>query len=256
MENNYSFIVENDFGISYIDTLLIALFYKPSTYLENMLYTEPKNIIGVYLQEIIKNNFVDKVRKKISVLSDTILEILLCSINLNWVNYGTMFNQQPINDFYVFLVNTFNCPQPDLANNKFPVIKFNIPYSDEISIKDLCSTLDPISNTPTFIGFYFDRLIEDNKIDTKIDIQKKIKLDHKQGHPNNYSVWKIHSIICHTGNTYSDGHYYSLIFYDNKWLLYNNKVTPCIKECNIKDDIVSTEIKQNIIMAFYCYVDK
>ena len=53
-----SFIIENAINTCYIDSLLVSLFYKPSI-IDSVLNKDLKNATGLYLQEYIKERFVN-----------------------------------------------------------------------------------------------------------------------------------------------------------------------------------------------------
>ena len=152
------FVVENGLNTCYMDSLLMALFYKQSTYLDTLLCTEPKNFEHIYLQEIIKLKFVDQVRKNISITTDIINEIRIyansCGWKANSIDEFELFEQQDVNEFYTFLLNIFNAPLVEIQrqtysealNNendiglieKLPFI--NLTVSENSSIKELLSS--------------------------------------------------------------------------------------------------------------------
>lgn len=302
------FIVENGLNTCYIDSLLMSLFYKPSTYLDSLLHSEPKDPNTIYLQEIIKYKFVDQVRKNNSVLADIVNEIRIYAHECGWLvgipnEYDELFEQQDINEFYSFLLDVINVPLIEIQRqtiseaieNKsdvselesIPFINLTVPDNiDETSIKELLNswmnhnTVDDIKreiidqqngvkkiesvkglniykimNVPTFVALSLNRFNSNvnKRIETKVDIQKKIKLHHVSDE-NDGLRWKIHSIICHRGDTPKNGHYYSVLFAsDNTWLLFDDQSIPCLKEIEIKDHNISETIKREIVFVIYCY---
>lgn len=303
------FIIENGLNTCYIDSLLMALFYKPSTYLDSLLHSDPKNLNIIYLQEIIKNKFVDQVRKGGGVTADVMNEIRIYANVCGWLTsntnesnkYDEIFEQQDVNEFYTFLLDATNVPKIEIQRQtiyealekndiseieSLPFINLTVPENKtEISIKELlndwmnCNTVEnvkreivnekgqkqkslvkglsiyKITNVPTFIGLSLNRFNNNVncRIETKIDIQKKIKLHHVSDNSDGLK-WKIHSIICHKGETPKNGHYYSVIFAsDNTWLLFDDNSIPCLKEIEIKDIEISETIKKEIVFAIYCY---
>lgn len=300
------FIVENGLNTCYIDSLLMALFYKPSTYLDSLLHTDPKNLNSIYLQEIIKNKFVDQVRKNNSVMADVINEIRIYAHECGWLvgttnEFDELFEQQDVNELYSFLLDTINGTLIEIQRqtisegfeNKsdiselesIPFINLTVPdNARETSIKELLNnwmnhnTVDiqreiidengmnkleyvkglniyKIVNVPTFIALSLNRFNNNinKRIEAKVDIQKRIKLHHI--YDNNDGLrWKIHSIICHRGDTLKSGHYYSVLFAsDNTWLLFDDQSVPCLKEIQIKDTEISETIKREIVFVIYCY---
>jgi len=55
------FVVENGYNTSYISVILMTLFYEKSL-IERYLLIENNNVIGTYLQKLIKYNFVDAIQ--------------------------------------------------------------------------------------------------------------------------------------------------------------------------------------------------
>ena len=281
------FIVENGFNTCYIDSLLMALFYKSSTYLESILHTYPKNFDVIYLQEIIKNKFVDQVRKYNSIMADVINEIRLYAHECGWLSDNELFEQQDVNEFYSFLLNTVNAPLIEIQRQTFseeldnkngigesetiPFINLIVPDNcTEISIKTMlnnwmnnneiktdyykCLNIYKIVNVPTFIALSLNRFNNNmQRIETKIDIQKRIKLHHIYDDHEGL-IWKIHAIICHKGLTPKTGHYYSVIFSsDNTILLFDDQSIPCLKDIKINDKEIAETIKREAIFVIYCY---
>ena len=98
------FIVENIGNTCYIDSLLMALFYFPST---NDFLLDKDVEESLYLQQYIKTNFVDKVRQGKSVNEENIYTIRNLCIDLGWLNGDPIefFSQQDVNEFYMFLMD-------------------------------------------------------------------------------------------------------------------------------------------------------
>ena len=111
-----------------------------------------------------------------------------------------------------------------------------------------------IMNVPTFVAIALNRFTGTDKKrkNTKIDIQKRIKLHHISD-DNEGLRWKIHSFICHKGDNIKSGHYYSVIQSDNTWLLFDDQAIPCIKEIDILNPLLAEIVKREIVFAIYCY---
>jgi len=313
MDDEKLFVVENGLNTCYIDSLLMALFYKPSTFLDSLLQTEPKNYDYIYLQEIIKNKFVDQVRKNNSVTADIINEIRNYASMCGWLStlpekdkYDEFFAQQDVNEFYSFLLDSINVPlieiqrqticeaedhQNDIGTiEKIPFINLIAPENkDETSIKELLNTwmnnntvenikreviglngqkkieyvkglnIYKIVNVPSFIALSISRFnnVSNNRIQTKINIQKIIKLHHITDPDDKGGLrWTIHAIICHKGDTLKGGHYYSVLYMgDNKWILFDDMSIPCLSEINIKDIGIMETVKKECVMLIYIYDD-
>jgi uncharacterized UBP type Zn finger protein len=167
-----------------------------------------------------------------------------------------------------------------------PFLNFTVPEDmDEISVKELLNrwmnnnvvevqretineqgiktienvkglNIYRIMNVPLVVGISLNRFNNEvmKRIDCKIDIQKKIKLHHISD--DSGLKWKIHSIICHTGEDPKSGHYYAVIFgSDNKWLLFNDLYVPSLQEINIHDEDTMNMIKRECVFLLYTYDD-
>ena len=101
------FVVSDGFNTSYIDSLLVGLFYK-ETHLDEMLIQIPENIRFTYLQELIYNNIVYLVRHNFCVDATLINEIRNYSIMCGWktgLNITELYN---VIDYLDFLITGFN----------------------------------------------------------------------------------------------------------------------------------------------------
>ncbi|AYV81271.1 MAG: ubiquitin carboxyl-terminal hydrolase [Harvfovirus sp.] len=154
-EGKTLFAIENGLNTCYIDALLMSLFYKHSSHLDGLLMSEPKDPMHIYLQEIIKIKFVDKVRKNISVCADVMNEIRTYACICGWKQNSPeeLFEQQDVNEFYTFLLGIINNPlieiqrqtisealdnKSDLgAIEKIPFISLTVGGDDVLTIKEL-----------------------------------------------------------------------------------------------------------------------
>lgn len=300
--NKIIFVVENGFNTCYISSLLMALFYKPSC-LDKILSQEPKEPDTIYLQEMIKAKFVDKVRSGISVLSEVMNEIRTYANICGWLKDipNEMSDQQDVNEFFGFLIDKTDFPHVEIQRRTItegigskddvgvietiPFINLIVPYDvDEISVKELLigwmnnNTVDvkrhtikdgykieenvkalniyEVQNVPPAIGISLNRFNNEinMRIETKIDIQRKIKLHHILDEEG--LKWKIHSIVCHTGETHKSGHYYSVIFgcgTDSAWYLFNDLYIPSLQKINMKDHDTMEMIKRECVFLLYTY---
>ena len=132
-----SFIIENTGNTCYIDSLLMALFYSNS-HLEKLLNKEINNTLGIYLQEYIKEKFIDSVRNNKSVFSDDIDMIKTLCFQLGWRRNNSLDNdefekQQDVNEFFTFLIEIFEQEQIEIIRN---TISEGIPENNDIGIKE------------------------------------------------------------------------------------------------------------------------
>jgi|688.fasta_scaffold286464_2 ubiquitin C-terminal hydrolase len=104
------FLVNNAGNTCYIDSLLMGLFYSPS-YIDELLSKPLKesNSLVLYLQEYIKDKFVNLVRNNKSVIADDIEMIKTLCFELGWrqSNSAEYIQQQDVTEFYTFLMELF-----------------------------------------------------------------------------------------------------------------------------------------------------
>jgi uncharacterized UBP type Zn finger protein len=152
------FVVENGINTCYMDSLFMALFYSPSNISYNMLETDPTDPTFLYLQELIKTNFIEPVRKNTSISANTINEIRNFAFINGWKTNtpDEIFEQQDVTEFFTFLMNNFNMSGIDIKRNtiseglpnksddgtveKIPFITLNLPNTDdkkELTVKAL-----------------------------------------------------------------------------------------------------------------------
>ena len=103
-------IVENGVNTCYISSLLVGLFYSSSDIYYKMLERDPKNPNFYYLQELIKVNFIEPLRKNISISADVINEIRNYMFINEWKTDepDEIFELHDVNDFYSYLYNNLN----------------------------------------------------------------------------------------------------------------------------------------------------
>lgn len=271
------FIIENAGNTCYIDSLLMALFFQPSS-IDKLLSTDVKDALIIYLQEYIKEKFVSYIRNNKSILSDDIEMLRTLCFQIGWKNnnLNEFYDQQDVNEFYIFITSLFENEQIILNKNIVSEdieIKINdrenipfIPLSLQENINNdtiknmlhrwlydnvqeyngknrLCSY--NIVNYPLILALSINRFNNtENRITTNVIIQKKLNL--------NYEEWVFHSAVCHVGETLKHGHYYSLIRNgDDRWFLFDDLQTPCIKECKMDDKDVTDKIKKECVFLIY-----
>lgn len=274
-----SFIVENAGNTCYIDSLLVALFFQ-NTAISKMLSTDVKDALIIYLQEFIREKFVNPIRNCKSVLMDDVEMLRTLCFQIGWRNnnINEFYNQQDVNEFFIFIASLFENEQIKLEKkiitemneeiNKNPDIE-TIPFIplflpedvSNIAVKNMLMSWlnDNIyqNNEQTNLGVYniinsplllplsinrFNNLGE--RINTDVIIQKKITLT--------YNEWYFHAAICHQGESYKSGHYYTLIkTNDDKWFIFDDLQTPCMKECRMDDIEITNKIKKHCVFLIY-----
>jgi hypothetical protein len=260
MSTNY--IIEDGMNTNYIDTLLMSLFYTPS-FLENVFLNNfPKQASHIYLQELIRNRFIDNIRNSLSILSNSLNEIRNYLYISGWLTNDVIFNNQEIINFYTYINDIFNCQtikvEQENDNKNIQYINLNIDNeTTDTSIKDLYekwligtdeqNNEKKIINIPPIIPFVINRF--NNKI--KINIQKKIKLNPFDEY--NDLDFSFHSVICFSGDTLENGHYYSLLQNCGKWYIYDDKKYPCLNEVKMDEKNIINMIMSECIIIFYLY---
>ena len=273
-------VVENGLNTCYIDSLFIGLFYKKTPYTNYILDNTPKKPDAYYLQELIKNKFINPIQRNYSISSNIINEIRNYSVICGWSQDGDITNQKDCSEFFIFLMELFNIPPLEfeifqfkdnklIDNNQkslLPFIPLN-PNKDD-TIKNLLQcwinskVYSPVhnilhcyklSNIPQFIVLNINRFNNNgNRTNYKIDIMKRIKFFGINDQSQNYLKWKIHSIICHKGNTIHSGHYYTITTtYDKKWLLFDDMIVPSFEQIDLEDEDIIEKIMLEAVLLIY-----
>lgn len=283
---NSPFIVENAINTCYIDSVLMALFFK-STTIDSVLNKDLKNTTAIYLQEYIKEKFVNAVRNGKSILMDDMEMIRVMCSHLGWKNdveKDEYILQQDITEYYTFLMGIFEIEKITIQrkteiNNNLPALgekeylpfiplslletNINIDTIDTIknmlsrwqfnnlseinNKKEPCLNSYVILNSPNVIGFSINRFNNMGKrIKTSVIIQKKIYIAERN------TEYHFHSAICHSGETLNSGHYYSLLSGNSGiWYMFDDQKIPCIKEVKMDDPSITNMIKKECCFVFY-----
>ncbi len=130
-DNSGLFIIPNIGNSCYIDSILMGLFFNSSSNCDYLLKTDLGDVNGIYLQEIIKCNFVDRVREFKSVDRETMEQIRFFCNELGWKkeNSEEILRQQDVSEFYMFLLEKLNGKQIKIQNE---TITEGIKSSDDI----------------------------------------------------------------------------------------------------------------------------
>lgn len=273
-------IVENGYNTCYIDTLLVSLFYKNNENFNLILEKEPSKPEGYYLQELIKIKFIEPIRRNYSINSSIINEIRNYSIICGWSNDLIIDGQKKCSDYYNFIYKLFNIESLEFEiinvlnyNNDNNIKKINYPYItlnlyDNDTIKNLLLnwininikniiTLKSLNcykliNIPQFVIIHINRLDNNIRNKYKLDIMKQIKFFGINDIYQKTLKWKIYSIICYKGDTYDNGHYYSIINMNNdNWLLFDDTLIPSFEIIDLELDTVKNKIMSEVDMIIY-----
>lgn len=282
-----NFIVEDGLNTSYINSLLMALFYKSSKF-NNILYEIPKDPKFAYLQNLIQFNFVSKVTQHYSVSSDVINEIRNYMFVCKWRSNSVITKLYNVVDCFDFLIKNM-AEQYEIyfelvplnimpmTVNEIKMYHINIDLNDNYNtnIKNLLddwikknllkndSESKPTSqyqfhDPPTMIPIYLNRKMENNQINNcRVDIMERIKFNNNNNKTQNEISWMIHSIICYSNSLRK--HYYSIIKNDymtikkgsEEWFMFNEFHYPSMCKVDIKQEDISDKIKRECVMIFY-----
>lgn len=247
-----AFCIEDGYNTSYIDSTLIALFYKP-THLHELLTQLPENIKFTYLQDIVMINFVEQLRKNYSINSSYVNEIRNYSIICGWKNMSQITEEHDANEYLLFLLNGFSLCHITIETVSLKsIVSQNIilELTEDSNLKNLLNKWIDVStnkiqykfvNLPQLIPIYINRKHEG----LKIDIMKKIKFYNNP--TQNTASWIVHSLICKTRS-----HYYSLVYtVYGDWYLFDNKKLPSVIKIDITSNDITEKIKQECIIILY-----
>ncbi len=131
---NNIFAVQNVGNTCYIDSLLMGLFYTPSSN-DILLNKDIKAGDAIYLQEYLKVHFVNQVRNNLSVTGDVMDMIRILCAQVGWRSdmiddddNEELYNQQDVNEFYTFLLEKF---EGQLIDTKRRTVTGAIEDSDD-----------------------------------------------------------------------------------------------------------------------------
>jgi ubiquitin C-terminal hydrolase len=279
LDNYQPCVVENGLNTCYIDSLIVALFYKDVNYTNYILETMPKKLEGIYLQELIKNKLILPIQKNYSINSSIINEIRNYSVICGWSPDGDITDQKDCSEFYIFLMELFNIsplefeilefknntltnniqklsyPFITLYPNKDDTIKNLIQYwinSKIYSPDENIMYCYKLTTIPQFILLHINRFNNDTRQQYKIDIMKRIKFFGINDQTQNFIKWKIHAIICHNGNNMKSGHYYCITTtYDKKWLLFDNMIIPSFQQIDLENEDIKEKIMLESVILIY-----
>ena len=280
IDNTIPLVVENGMNTCYIDALFVALFYKETPYTNFILETTPKNPTGYYLQELIKSKFVEPIRKHYSITSNIINEIRNYALICGWASDGNIDGQKDCSEFYTFMADLFNIPNLEfeileiknntITNNTHKSILPFIPLSpntnntirslliDWINTKIINNDIEinhcyKLTNIPQFIILNVNRFNYNGiRNNYKIDIMKRIKFFGNNDTSQNYLKWKIHSMVCHKGESCKSGHYYAITTtHCKKWLLFDDNLVPSFEQIDLEDDDIQNKIMLEAVLIIY-----
>lgn len=267
MTDKINIIVESGYNTSYISTLLIALFYN-NTYIDDLLLSRYLNTQkNIYLQETIKFELIEKVKKNQSILSDSINKIRFVSHLLGWQTLETLFKNHNVIDYLNFLLKKFE-GLTYCKHNSITCIDINTNENSSV-IREFYKIIDTI-----FTDSYFDdsNYNKNNIVDyqSKIPVIRLKKLFplitiHINREKNNYPIeiekkfkvrylinesiididWEFHSLIG------LNNVYYTLISFGKKWYIFSDTLFPSFTEVDMSNPKFINKIKLEAILIIY-----
>lgn len=102
-----SLIVEDGYNTSYIDSLFVSMFFKPS-YIQDVLSDDVENFKFMHLQDIIYNYFVKNMRCGYVINSQIMNEIRNNLIYCGWKNDCNIIEVFDVQELYDFIIQGLN----------------------------------------------------------------------------------------------------------------------------------------------------
>jgi hypothetical protein len=99
-----------------MDSVMVAIFFK-KTGMDHCLDKDLKSVQNVFLQQFIKINFVDKIRRKEKITMEQINIIRNMCQESGWKENENIFNQQDASEFYNFIAQVFEFPLLEIQRN-------------------------------------------------------------------------------------------------------------------------------------------
>jgi hypothetical protein len=234
---------------SHISNLLMSLFYVQSSSCEYLLNSNIKEYYAIYLQEVIKSDFVNTVRQGKSILNLDLICNISKKLNYNDNNDNIKNNDKNnVLNYYNFLIDKFK------EDNLNIILNINIDFNNNIE-KNICdliaNNLNKLNlnnlnnlninnlniNNLKFLPVYLNKI----KKNIKINIQKRIKVNNQD--------MLFSSCICFNELNKT---FYSLINVNNKFIIYDNSQVPCLSKLDIINDVEKiSNIKQECFFIFY-----
>lgn len=199
------FIIENAGNTCYIDSLLMSLFYTP-THIDRLLNKEIKNTMGIYLQEYIKEKFVNNIRNNKSITYDDIEMIRALCFQIGWrnspdtnKNNDEYINQQDVNEFFIFLMDLFEnecieITKSTLSDNSSDKMDNNVVEKIPFIPLALPESIANISIKQMLHNWLYDNISEIKNTDDK-DYTKRLHI---------YNITNLPYIICLSVNRFTN----------------------------------------------------
>ena len=256
------FAFDDGYNTSYIDSLLIGLFYDINQ-CANLLTNNPKTNSFYYVQEMIKHDIMDAVHSNYSISYSKINEFRNFIIACGWKHNENIVNLHNVVDLYGFLIENIGCGElyydifdvmlGSVLTHKVNHIECSITEDKSTSVnsllqvwKDKNININKIKfiNFPEIIPIYINR---SGFLNVHVDITKGIKICNVS---YNNMVWYASTIICFSN---AEKQYYSVLRLDKEWYFFSNKNIPAMIKINIRDNITAKKIQTECVLIFYVF---
>lgn len=216
-------IIEDGYNTSYITSVIIGLYYGQSLgsfigdslslslpMSQSLLDSDITDSKLIYLQELIKNDIITKLKKKCSINSKIINEIrniifrdkiFDCDKSLDLCD--SYLKLYPPSTLYNYFVESFGYQKIEYTGDIAESFLTFCPKESSTSIRHLLDDFfiksnRSLNNIPQNIAI---NIVGDNASSIiEIDIQKRIKIPHKNKEHD--LKWDISSVICYDSGTY------------------------------------------------------
>jgi hypothetical protein len=281
-------VIEGGFNTSYLNAMLSAFFYKDNLYLNKLLDSTPSKSSAYYLQELIKTNFVEPLRKHYTLKSDVINEIrnfLFINGYLSNENIYSSMKSHSLNTLYTFLADYLNgntlefditkikdgvIVEKDIIyktsliklnvndNNKSTSIKtlFLNWLHDEIFYKQEEYYCYKLKDIPSYLCFYLERnKINDNDNNDNNDNDNNVMVDIMKNikfFKNSDPTQAYIKYKIHSVVCYDGTSYYSVLTtYNNKWIQLKENTIPSLEYILMSDYDITDKIKKEVQFVIY-----
>jgi len=131
-------------------------------------------------------------------------------------------------------------------------VKRKIDNDTEILVQGLNTYR--MMNSPNILSFSINRYNnEGKKNSSKLIINKKIRPQNNSDLLERH-VWIFQAAICHKGNSLKEGHYYSLLYHNDHYYIFDDLCIPSLKIVNMKDPDISNAIKEECVFIIYRFL--
>lgn len=261
--NNISFIIEDGYNTSYIDSLLIALFHNNTHVCDILNRVLTENNKYMCLQDMI-TNIIENIRRNYSINSSFINEIRNFSFICGW-KYG--LGLQNVVEYYDFLMKGFECDGIDCEiysqnSGITRTLKTNyieLEIDHDTDTKNLLNnwikknllidknSLYHFKKLPTIIAMNLKRDV--NHENACVDLKKKIRFNGNGNSKQLEATWTIHSIICYSSS--NNGKYYTILPGFGGWSVFVNDKIPSFSKLEIDDKVSKKKIMQECVLVLY-----